>query len=71
MPGTVVEVAVGDGETVEAGALLVVLESMKMELSITAPHAGCVRGLTLCPGDRVERGQPLLSLGALVALEDA
>jgi acetyl-CoA/propionyl-CoA carboxylase biotin carboxyl carrier protein len=62
MPGTVLQVRVGEGQRVAAGEVLLVLESMKMELQVTAPRAGIVSGLSLAPGDRVERGQPLLSL---------
>nr|WP_321575298.1 biotin carboxylase N-terminal domain-containing protein [Oerskovia douganii] len=56
MPGTVVTVAVEDGETVAAGAVLVVVEAMKMEHALTAPHAGVVR-LTTRPGDLVRRDE--------------
>ncbi|MDF2846082.1 MAG: ATP-grasp protein, partial [Oerskovia sp.] len=56
MPGTVVAVAVTDGETVAAGAVLVVVEAMKMEHPLTAPHAGVVR-LTARPGDLVRRDE--------------
>jgi biotin carboxyl carrier protein len=57
-------VRVADGDHVKAGDVLLVLESMKMELSITAPHAGTVDGLALRPGDRVTRGQPVLAVHA-------
>jgi biotin carboxyl carrier protein len=60
MPGTVLLVHVADGDAVAEGDVLMVLESMKMELSITAPHAGVVDGVTLRPGDRVGLKQPLL-----------
>ena len=56
MPGTVLLVNVADGDTVAEGDVLLVLESMKMELSIAAPHAGTVAGLDAAPGDRVALG---------------
>jgi acetyl-CoA/propionyl-CoA carboxylase biotin carboxyl carrier protein len=64
MPGTVLQVRVKDGDEVTEGDVLLVLESMKMELSIAAPHDGIVAGLTLAPGDRVELGQPLVAVTA-------
>jgi acetyl-CoA/propionyl-CoA carboxylase biotin carboxyl carrier protein len=64
MPGTVLLVHVADGDTVAEGDVLLVLESMKMELSITAPHAGTVAGLALAPGDRVALKQPLVAVVA-------
>jgi biotin carboxyl carrier protein len=57
-------VNVADGDAVEEGQVLLVMESMKMELSITAPQAGTVAGLTLAPGDRVDRHQPLVAVTA-------
>jgi biotin carboxyl carrier protein len=62
MPGTVLQVRVKDGDTVTAGDVLVILESMKMELVIAAPIDGVVSGVTLSPGDRVELGQPLVAI---------
>ncbi len=62
MPGTVLLVHVADGDTVASGDVLLVLESMKMELAITAPHAGTVAGLGLVSGDRVALGQPLVAV---------
>ncbi|QEC50341.1 ATP-grasp domain-containing protein [Baekduia soli] len=64
MPGTVLLVHVADGDAVAEGDVLLVLESMKMELSITAPHAGTVAGLDLAPGDRVTLRQPLVAVVA-------
>jgi acetyl-CoA/propionyl-CoA carboxylase biotin carboxyl carrier protein len=64
MPGTVLLVHVSNGDLVSGGEVLVVLESMKMELSITAPHDGTVDGLRLKPGDRVALNEPLLSVHA-------
>ena len=48
----------------EAGDVLLVIESMKMELAITAPTAGTVEGLHLRPGDRVTLRQPLVAVTA-------
>lgn len=62
MPGVVLQVRVADGQRVRAGDVLLVLESMKMELAITAPRDGVVCGLSLAVGDRVARRQPLLSV---------
>ena len=44
MQGTIVKVAVSDGDTVAAGDLIVVLEAMKMEQPINAHKAGTVSG---------------------------
>ena len=56
MPGTVVSVGVEDGSAVEAGSIVVTIEAMKMELALTAPHAGTVR-LRIRSGDLVRRDQ--------------
>ncbi|MCW3015937.1 MAG: ATP-grasp protein [Solirubrobacterales bacterium] len=62
MPGTVLLVHVANGDTVTEGDVLLVLESMKMELSITAPRDGTVEGLQLAVGDRVALKQPLIAV---------
>ncbi len=62
MNGSIVRVLVEPGQTVEAGAALVVLEAMKMEHSIRAPHAGVVKALYCSEGELVEEGTPLVEL---------
>jgi 3-methylcrotonyl-CoA carboxylase alpha subunit len=62
MPGHVLEVRVAEGQTVAAGAVLVVLEAMKMEHSLLAPWDGRVKSLSVKAGDRVEEGADLVLL---------
>ena len=60
--GTVWKVECKVGDTIAEGDTVAILESMKMELAITAPHAGTVAGLALSPGDRVALKQPLVAV---------
>ncbi len=62
MPGNVLAVKVGEGDAVSEGDVLVVLESMKMELQVVAPADGVVGELTVGEGDQVERGQVLVEV---------
>ncbi len=64
IPGTVTEIPVSNGDTVEAGQVVMVISAMKMQLEITAPHAGVVRGLGLAVGDPVDGGRELLMIEA-------
>lgn len=61
LPGTVVAVHIADGDTVEAGARLVTIEAMKMEHTVTAPHAGTVR-LRTSAGAQVARDAVVATL---------
>ncbi|OUC78204.1 acetyl/propionyl/methylcrotonyl-CoA carboxylase subunit alpha [Gordonia lacunae] len=62
MQGTVVKVAVQEGQEVAAGDLVVVLEAMKMENPVTAHKDGVVTGLTIEAGAAVTQGTVLLEL---------
>ncbi|MFI0465714.1 acetyl/propionyl/methylcrotonyl-CoA carboxylase subunit alpha [Saccharopolyspora sp. 5N102] len=62
MQGTIVKVAVADGQEVAAGDLIAVLEAMKMENPVTAHKAGTVTGLSAQPGDSVSQGTTLCEL---------
>jgi acetyl-CoA/propionyl-CoA carboxylase biotin carboxyl carrier protein len=62
MQGTIVKIAVADGDTVEEGDLLVVLEAMKMEQPINAPRTGTVANLTAAVGATVTTGQALMEV---------
>ena len=59
MQGTVLKVAVTDGDAVDDGDLLLVVEAMKMENEIVAPREGVVSGLAVTPGAGVSSGQLL------------
>jgi acetyl-CoA/propionyl-CoA carboxylase biotin carboxyl carrier protein len=62
MQGTIVKVAVADGQQVAAGELVVVLEAMKMENPVTAHKAGTVTKLAVTAGDAVTQGTVLLDI---------
>jgi 3-methylcrotonyl-CoA carboxylase alpha subunit len=64
MPGKIVSVNVAVGDVVEARALLVVLEAMKMEHRIEAPLAGTVIDVRVKAGDLVTGGATLVGIGA-------
>jgi acetyl-CoA/propionyl-CoA carboxylase biotin carboxyl carrier protein len=74
MPGAVVAVSVDDGGGVEAGAVVVTVEAMKMEHAMTAPVEGVVE-LLVAVGDQVKVGQPLaritVNTNALAEAEDS
>ena len=57
--GLVIKVNVEPGQAVEAGALMLVLEAMKMETNVTAPQAGVVKSVHVKPGDPVKVNQVL------------
>ncbi len=64
MPGKVIAVSVTEGQAVERGALLMILEAMKMEHSIVAPAEGRVTAVRYAPGDLVKEGAELISFEA-------
>ncbi len=62
MQGTIVKVAVQDGDEVSEGDLIVVLEAMKMEQPLTAHKSGTLSGLTATPGDTVSAGAVIAAI---------
>lgn len=62
MPGRVVRVLVGKGDTVRKGMGLLILEAMKMENEIQAPADGTIDELFVTPGQTVEAGADLLQI---------
>lgn len=62
MAGTIFELLVEQGDDVEEGDELVILESMKMEIPIEAPMAGSVAQVHIAQGDQVQEGDVLVTL---------
>ena len=54
MPGKVIELRVAEGDTVQAGQVLLIMEAMKMEHTVTAPHDGSVTTVSVAAGDQVD-----------------
>jgi len=50
------------GATTGEGDILIILESMKMEIPVTAPCTGAVKAILVAAGDQVAEGQPLMIL---------
>jgi len=62
MPGVIVDVPIREGETVEKGQTLVVLESMKMHNEFNAPRAGTIHRVRISRGQAVEKNAVMLTL---------
>jgi len=62
MPGMVVAIPIGEGQKVEKGQVLVILESMKMQNELKSPRGGTVHRIRVKPGEGVEQRQTLLSV---------
>lgn len=65
MPGLVVKIPVKIGDQVSKGAVLLILESMKMQNELKSPRNGMVIELNIKEGDNVEQREPLLVLGPI------
>ena len=60
--GTVWKIQVKVGDEVQAGSVLVILESMKMEMPVEAEESGRVSEIHVAEGKPVEEGDPLVTL---------
>ena len=65
MPGLIISVPVQEGQKVEKGDRVVILESMKMENELHSPRSGMVKHVYVEEGDSVEKGQLLVTIGDL------
>jgi acetyl-CoA/propionyl-CoA carboxylase biotin carboxyl carrier protein len=64
MQGTVLSVAVSDGDAVEAGAVICIVEAMKMENEVRAHQAGTIAELSVAAGQPVATGQVICVISA-------
>ncbi|MBR2427005.1 MAG: biotin/lipoyl-binding protein [Lentisphaeria bacterium] len=64
MPGTIVRFEVNEGDAVEAGQVVAVIEAMKMETEIKAEKAGIVKSILVAAKDVVTAGQAIIAIAA-------
>jgi pyruvate carboxylase subunit B len=64
MPGKIIELMVNDGDDVERGDPVAILEAMKMENELKAPIAGSVSSIDVSEGDSLEKNAPILEITA-------
>jgi len=62
MPGSIIEIKVKEGDIVNDGDVLLILEAMKMENELTASQSGTVAQILVKKGDTVNSGDPLIIL---------
>lgn len=63
LPGTVLNILVREGDTVQRGQNLLIIEAMKMENEIKADSAGIVKKIHVHKGDTISEGQILVEIG--------
>jgi biotin carboxyl carrier protein len=62
MPGLIIAIPVSEGELVQKGQVLIILESMKMQNELKSPRDGKIHRIRVKPGDTVEQKQPILNV---------
>jgi acetyl-CoA/propionyl-CoA carboxylase biotin carboxyl carrier protein len=62
MQGTIIKIAVTEGQQVQAGDAVVVLEAMKMEQPLTAHKDGTIAALSVSIGQTVTSGEPICQI---------
>ena len=62
LAGSVSKILVEEGQKIEAGEVLLILEAMKMEIPVVAPEAGTIASIDVAVGDAIESGAVLATL---------
>lgn len=62
MPGVVVEIPVKEGDEVEQGQIILILESMKMQNEFKAPRAGTIHAIRVAVGDKVDQNAVMITI---------
>lgn len=62
MPGKIIRISVSEGDVVQKGQVVAILEAMKMENELNAPIGGVVKQILTPVGATVEKGQPVLEI---------
>ncbi len=63
MPGSIINILVSEGDSVNAGDPVLIMEAMKMENEVSAAASGTVTAIHVNKGETVEQGAPLMSIG--------
>lgn len=70
IPGKIVAIMAAEGENVEEGSVVIILEAMKMQNEIKAGIGGRVRKIMCKPGERVEANMPLMEIANTLEGDD-
>lgn len=62
IPGTIMQIDVKEGQTVNEGDLLLVLQAMKMNNKLHAPFSGKIKKIYVKAGDKIPKGVPMIEL---------
>ena len=70
IPGKIVAIMAAEGENIEEGSVVIILEAMKMQNEIKAGIGGRVRKIMCKPGERVEANMPLMEIANTLEGDD-
>ncbi len=62
IPGTIMHIEVKEGQEVQEGDVLLILQAMKMNNKLTAPFAGKVKKISVTVGDKIPKGTLMIEL---------